>query len=79
MSEGTLVNNSVTVLGKIATPLELSHEFYGEKFYKFMLSVERLSDSLDTIPITKTKPAKAILIFLSCSENLLSKVILFLQ
>ena len=51
-SLNTLVNNSVTVLGKIASNLELSHEFYGEKFYKFMLNVERLSDSSDTIPIT---------------------------
>ncbi len=52
MSENTLVNNSVTVIGKIASSLELSHEFYGEKFYKFLLNVERLSDSLDTIPVT---------------------------
>lgn len=52
MSENNLINNSVTVLGKIASPLELSHEFYGEKFYRFMLNIERLSDSLDTIPVT---------------------------
>lgn len=52
MNENTVVNNTVTVLGKISSPLELNHEFYGEKFYKFMLSINRLSDSLDTIPIT---------------------------
>lgn len=52
MNENTAVNNTVTVLGTISCPLELNHEFYGEKFYKFMLSIPRLSDSSDTIPIT---------------------------
>lgn len=52
MNETTVVNNTVTLLGKIASPLELNHEFYGEKFYKFMLNINRLSDSFDTIPIT---------------------------
>lgn len=52
MNENTVVNNTVTVLGTISCPLELNHEFYGEKFYKFMLSIHRLSDSSDTIPIT---------------------------
>lgn len=52
MSGSTIANNTVTILGEIASPLEFSHEFYGEKFYKFILNVERLSDSLDTIPVT---------------------------
>ena len=52
MNENTVVNNTVTVLGTISCPLELNHEFYGEKFYKFMLSIRRLSDNSDTIPIT---------------------------
>ena len=52
MSGSTIVNNTVTVFGEIASTLEFSHEFYGEKFYKFMLNVERLSDSVDTIPVT---------------------------
>ena len=52
MNESTVVNNTVTVLGTISCPLELNHEFYGEKFYKFMLSIRRLSDNSDTIPIT---------------------------
>ncbi|MBP5426393.1 MAG: single-stranded DNA-binding protein [Clostridiales bacterium] len=52
MNESTVANNTVTVLGKIASPLEPNHEFYGEKFYKFMLNINRLSDSSDTIPVT---------------------------
>ena len=52
MRENIIGSNSVTISGKIASPLEFSHEFCGEKFYRFTLNVERLSDNFDAIPIT---------------------------
>lgn len=52
MNDKIFGSNSVTIAGKIATPLNFSHELCGEKFYKFMLDVNRLSDTFDSIPIT---------------------------
>ena len=37
--------------GKIVSPFRFSHEVFGEGFYLFDLSVGRLSDSCDTIPV----------------------------
>lgn len=45
-------NNNVILRGEIETPLEFSHEVYGEGFYKFTLKVKRLSETNDYIPIT---------------------------
>ena len=45
-------NNEVQLEGIVVSGLELSHEIYGETFYKFYLSVPRLSDSKDNILIT---------------------------
>ena len=44
--------NMVEVIGRINTPLEFSHEMYGEGFYSFELEVPRLSNSVDVLPIT---------------------------
>lgn len=44
-------NNIVKVGGLIASELEFSHEIFEEKFYKFYVDVERLSDSKDKLPI----------------------------
>ena len=35
-----------------STLLEFSHEIYGEGFYTMMVDVQRLSESVDTIPVT---------------------------
>ena len=43
-------NNMVTITGKVVSPLEYSHEIYGEGFYSFILEVPRLSESSDRIP-----------------------------
>ena len=48
----TTENNSVTIVGKVVSKLEFSHEVYGEGFYNFMLDVPRLSDVNDILPIT---------------------------
>lgn len=44
-------NNSISIRGIIVRDKELSHEFYGEKFYEYLVSVERLSGSYDIIPV----------------------------
>ncbi len=50
--EGTLENNSVIISGKIVEECIFSHEVYGEGFYVFKISSERLSDNEDILPIT---------------------------
>jgi len=44
--------NIVEVTGKIVSPIEFSHEMYGEGFYNFYLEVPRLSETVDILPIT---------------------------
>lgn len=46
-----LENNQVTLVGEIKTEFEVSHEVYGEKFYRFELSVERFSGTKDVLPV----------------------------
>lgn len=50
--ESLLENNSVSIVGKIVEECEFSHEVYGEGFYIFKISSERLSDNEDILPIT---------------------------
>lgn len=45
-------SNVVEISGKIVSPIEFSHEMYGEGFYNFYLEVPRLSETVDTLPIT---------------------------
>lgn len=47
----TIDNNQVSLSGKIISPFRFSHEVFGEGFYLFDLSVGRLSDSSDVIPV----------------------------
>ena len=47
----TIDNNQASLSGKIVSPFRFSHEVFGEGFYLFDLSVGRLSDSCDTIPV----------------------------
>ncbi|MBR5227865.1 MAG: single-stranded DNA-binding protein [Clostridia bacterium] len=44
-------NNSVKLGGVVASELEVSHEIYGEKFYKFFMEIDRLSGIKDKIPV----------------------------
>ena len=44
-------NNNVKISGKIISDLKLSHEVYGEKFYKFYIKSERLSNQEDILPV----------------------------
>lgn len=52
MNYKLLNNNKVTLIGEIKTEPKYSHNINGEKFYELMLSVQRLSDYCDIIPIT---------------------------
>lgn len=52
MNYELMENNKVTLMGKVVSEPKFSHEVYGEKFYELNLSVKRLSDYNDIIPIT---------------------------
>ena len=51
MSEKTLENNRVSVIGEVASEFTFSHEVYGEGFYLTTILVNRLSDQTDEIPL----------------------------
>lgn len=46
-----IYSNQVAVSGKVFTFLTLDHEFNGEKFYRFTLSIKRTSGTKDFIPV----------------------------
>jgi len=52
MFEKVIDTNIVTIVGKIVTEKEFSHEMFGEGFYTFDLEVPRLSNSVDILPVT---------------------------
>ncbi|MBR4934735.1 MAG: single-stranded DNA-binding protein [Anaerotignum sp.] len=45
-------NNTVLIAGTITEGCVFSHEVYGEGFYTFRISSERLSDKADILPVT---------------------------
>ena len=45
-------NNKVYINGEIVSEPKISHELYGEKFYKFFVEIKRLSGTFDVIPVT---------------------------
>ncbi|MDD2627645.1 MAG: single-stranded DNA-binding protein [Clostridia bacterium] len=49
--EQAIENNIVKMGGTVASVLELSHEIYGEKFYRFHIEINRLSGQNDKLPI----------------------------
>ena len=51
MADKLFENNQVTMIGEIVSEFEFSHEVYGEGFYLVEISVSRLSDSVDYIPL----------------------------
>lgn len=50
--DGSPENNMVTIAGQIVEGCVFSHEVYGEGFYTFQISSERLSDQVDILPVT---------------------------
>ena len=51
MSEKVIENNRVSVIGEIVSEFTYSHEVFGEGFYMTEISVNRLSDQADIIPL----------------------------
>lgn len=51
-ADGIVDNNSVTVIGRVVSECTFSHEVYGEGFYNFKISADRLSSNNDILPIT---------------------------
>ncbi len=51
MTDKVLGNNQVNVYGEVVSNFTFSHEVYGEGFYMIHLSVRRLSNVYDTIPL----------------------------
>ncbi len=51
MPSKIIENNQVSIIGKINTPLTFSHQVFEEGFYRMEVSVKRLSDSEDKIPV----------------------------
>ena len=52
MNYDLMNNNKVYLCGEVVSDPVFSHEIYGEGFYELKLSVNRLSDHRDIIPIT---------------------------
>ena len=51
MADKVIENNQVSIIGKVVSGFIFSHEVFGEGFYMVELSVKRLSDSSDRIPV----------------------------
>ena len=44
-------NNSVEIAGEVVSGPVFDHETFGERFYKFYISAERLSGNKDVVPV----------------------------
>ena len=51
MADKMFENNQVTIMGEIVSDFVFSHEVYGEGFYMVEVSVNRLSNFVDYIPV----------------------------
>lgn len=51
MTDKVIENNQVVIMGEIVSDFSFSHEIFGEGFYMVDVRVERLSDSMDNIPL----------------------------
>ena len=51
MADKMCENNQVTIMGEIVSDFSYSHEVYGEGFYMVEVSVNRLSNFVDYIPV----------------------------
>ena len=51
MSDKIIENNQVSIVGEVVSDFSFSHEVFGEGFYMLNVSVKRLSDFCDVIPL----------------------------
>lgn len=72
MSQNPLENNRVYLCGKVVTPLNFSHESFGEKFFTFKLEVPRLSQQKDILIVTVSD---RLLINVNLEEGSLAEVL----
>ncbi|MCL2797262.1 MAG: single-stranded DNA-binding protein [Firmicutes bacterium] len=59
-TEITTANNKVYLCGSVESKPVYSHELFGEGFYEFALSVPRLSNQSDVIPLTVSERLLAV-------------------
>jgi primosomal replication protein N len=71
VSQRTVNNNTVTVVGKFYGGFEFSHKVYGEGFYNFKLMVPRLSDYSDILPVTVSERLIYGMDITSCRQNII--------
>ena len=60
MADKMFENNQVSIIGEIVSDFQFSHEVYGEGFYMMEVSVRRLSDCMDYIPVMVSERQKRI-------------------
>ena len=65
--KGGVMNNFVTISGKVITNLVFDYEYYDEKFYQFMISVKRTSEAEDIIPVIIAER------LIDCTENIIGR------
>lgn len=51
MENKAMENNQVTIIGEIVSDLVYDHENHKEKFYSTFVSIKRLSETYDTLPV----------------------------
>ena len=51
MLDKVIENNRVSIIGEVVSEFQFSHEVFGEGFYLLNVSVDRLSDMVDIIPL----------------------------
>ena len=51
MADKIFENNQVTITGEVVSDFQYSHEVFGEGFYMVEVSVNRLSNFADIIPM----------------------------
>lgn len=71
MSQRTVNNNAVTVVGRYYGGFEFSHKVYGEGFYNFKLIVPRLSDYSDILPVTVSERLIYGMDITSCRQKII--------
>ncbi len=52
MQNNPSINNSISIVGRVVSKAEFSHEVFGEAFYSLYMSVARLSAATDILPVT---------------------------
>ena len=55
MLDKVIENNRVCIIGEVVSEFTFSHEVFGEGFYIANVSVNRLSDMVDIIPLMIVK------------------------